>query len=106
MTKRELPFDCRVIDTKPVEVANRFTGEKITIPADAVAVYDSIMGAELFNDYATMRKGLDWFITNEPDAYMVLLDWTAEEYGIFNSSNYACNNFYRCSLYTHRLQRR
>ena len=72
MTKRELPFDCRVIDTKPVEVANRFTGEKITIPADAVAVYDSIMGAELFNDYATMRKGLDWFIKHEPDAYMAV----------------------------------
>lgn len=74
MSKRELPFDCRVIDTKPVEVANRFTGEKITIPADAVAVYDTIMGAERFNDYATMRKGLNWFITHEPDAYMVLLD--------------------------------
>ncbi len=76
MSKRELPFDCRVIDTKPVEVANRFTGDKITIPPDAVAVYDSIMGAELFNDYDTMRKGLDWFIKHEPDAYMVLLDWT------------------------------
>ena len=74
MTKRELPFDCRVIDTKHVEVANTLNGEKITIPADAVAVYDSIMGAELFNDYATMRKGLDWFIKHEPDAYMVLLD--------------------------------
>jgi hypothetical protein len=32
------------------------------------------MGAERFNDYDTMRKGLDWFITNEPDAYMILLD--------------------------------
>ena len=48
MTKRELPFNCRVIDTKPVVVANRFTGDKITIPPDAVAVYDTIMGAELF----------------------------------------------------------
>jgi len=57
-----------------VEVANRFNGDKITIPPDAVAVYDAIMGAELFNDYDTMRKGLDWFIKHEPDAYMVLLD--------------------------------
>jgi len=73
MAKRKLPFDCRV-GYKSEEVANRFTGEKITIPADAVAVYDSIMGAELFNDYDTMRKGLDWFITNEPDAYMILRD--------------------------------
>ena len=74
MTKRELPFNCRVMDTEPVEVANRYTGEKVTIPADAVAVYDTIMGAEWINDYGTMRKGLDWFIKHEPDAYMVLLD--------------------------------
>ena len=74
MTKRKLPFDCRVVDVGPVEVANRFTGEKVTISPDAVAVYDTIIGAEWINDYATMRKGLDWFITNEPDAYMVLLD--------------------------------
>ena len=76
MTERKLPFACRVIDKEPVEIANRFTGEKVTIPPDAVAVYDGIMGAELFNDYDMMRKGLDWFITNEPDAYMILLDWT------------------------------
>ena len=73
MTKRELPFDCVVVN-KPEEVANRFTGEKITIPADAVAVYDSIMGAELFRDYDTVRKGLDWFRKHEPNAYMILLD--------------------------------
>ena len=74
MTKRELPFNCRVIDTKPVVVANRCTGDKITIPPDAVAVYDTIKGAELFRDYDTVRKGLDWFRKHEPDAYMILLD--------------------------------
>ena len=76
MTERKLPFECRVLDKEPVEIANRFTGEKVTIPPDAVAVYDGIMGAELFKDYDMMRKGLDWFITNEPAAYMILLDWT------------------------------
>jgi hypothetical protein len=25
------------------------------------------------NDH--LRKGIDWFIENEPDAYMKLLDW-------------------------------
>ena len=74
MTERKLPFACKVIDKKPVEVANRFTGDRITIPPDAVAVYDTIIGAERIRDYNTMRKGLDWFITNEPDAYMILLD--------------------------------
>ena len=62
MTKeRKLPFKCAVFDKEPVEVSNRFSGESITIPPDAVAVYDVIMG-------------LDWFIKHEPDAYMVLLD--------------------------------
>ena len=74
MTERKLPFECRVLDKEPVEIANRFTGEKVTIPPDAVAVYDGIMGAEIFKDYDMMRKGLDWFITNEPAAYMILLD--------------------------------
>ena len=73
MKMRKLPFNCRV-GYKPQEVANRFTGEKVTIPSDAVAVYDTIMCAELFRDYDTVRKGLDWFIKHEPDAYMILLD--------------------------------
>jgi len=74
MTERKLPFACRVKDKEPVSVANRFTGDRITIPPDAVAVYDTIIGAEIIRDYNTMRKGLDWFIDNEPDAYMILLD--------------------------------
>ena len=73
MTDRKLPFNCAV-GSGPETVSNIFSGESITIPADAVAVYDTIMGAEWINDYGTMRKGLDWFIKHEPDAYMVLLD--------------------------------
>ena len=73
MTVRELPFNCKV-GYKPEEVANRFTGEKVTIPSDAVAVYYTIMGAELFRDYDKVRKGLDWFRKHEPNAYMILLD--------------------------------
>ena len=74
MNKRKLPFDCRVIDTKPVEVKNRFTGESVMLEPDAVAVYDTLMGAEVIQDWKTLRLGLDWFIDNEPKAYMVLLD--------------------------------
>jgi len=74
MTERKLPFDCRVIDTKPVEVKNRFTGEAVMLKPDAVAVYDTLMGAELVQDWKRHRLGLDWFINNEPDAYMILLD--------------------------------
>ena len=57
-----------------VEVANRFNGEKIKLPAFAVAVYDVIMGSELFQNWEDHRKGLDWFIKNFPKEYMVLLD--------------------------------
>jgi len=40
----------------------------------AVAVYDTIMGAQMFNDFKTVRKGLDWFRRYFPAEYMVLLD--------------------------------
>lgn len=74
MNNRKLPFDCIVLDKEPIEVANRFSGEKVVLQPDAVAVYDTIMGAERLNQWKTVRKGLDWFIQHEPDAYMVLLD--------------------------------
>ena len=72
--ERKLPFECVVYDKEPVEVKNRFSGESIVIPPDAVAVYDSIIGAEYTKNWDTVRKGLDWFRKHEPDAYMVLLD--------------------------------
>ena len=72
--ERKLPFECVVYDKEPVEVRNRFSGEGIVIPPDAVAVYDSIIGAEMTKDWDMVRKGLNWFSKHEPDAYMVLLD--------------------------------
>ena len=70
----KLPFDCAVLDKEPVEVANRFSGEKVTLTPEAVAVYDTIMGAEMVEDYKLVRKGLDWFRKYFPSEYMVLLD--------------------------------
>tara|TARA_R110000796_G_scaffold18669_1_gene56483 strand:+ start:2329 stop:2565 length:237 start_codon:yes stop_codon:yes gene_type:complete len=75
--ERKLPFKCAVFDKEPVEVKNRISGNSITIPPDAVAVYDVIMGEQLFSqnpNWDNVRKGLDWFAKHEPDAYMVLLD--------------------------------
>ena len=46
--ERKLPFKCAVFDKEPVEVKNRISGNSITIPPDAVAVYDVIMGEQLF----------------------------------------------------------
>ena len=77
---RPLPFKCLVGD-EPEEVTNPFSGESITIPADAVAVYDVTMGMNWMAEQSgnpkhwdIVRKGLDWFRQYEPKAYMVLLD--------------------------------
>ena len=71
--KRKLPFPCIVLK-EAEEITNKFSGEKVMLPPDAVAVYDTIKGAELIGNGEHIRKGIDWFIKNEPDAYMKLLD--------------------------------
>jgi hypothetical protein len=63
-----------ILDTEDVRIANRFSGESVMLPPDAVAVYDTLMGAEMVGDYKTVRKGLDWFRKHFPAEYMVLLD--------------------------------
>jgi len=71
---RDLPFDCVILDKEPVEITNPYSGESIILRPDAAAVYDTIKGAELIEDYITVEAGVEWFIANEPKAYMVLLD--------------------------------
>ena len=68
------PFPVEIIDTKPVEVANPFSGEKVRLEPIAVAVYDCIKGAEMIEDYNIVEKGLEWFQKHYPKEYMVLLD--------------------------------
>ena len=81
---RELPFKC-IVGDEPEVCENIFSGQKVGLPADAVAVYDVIMGSSMMAEKATnpkvqaklykeVRKGLDWFMKHEPKAYMVLLD--------------------------------
>jgi len=62
------------LNTKMTKVRNRFSGEETELPEFAVAVYDVILGSELYKDDKTMRKGLDFFIKYFPKQYMVLLD--------------------------------
>ena len=71
-----IPFDLdlKIDKDKVIEVPNRFSGEKASLPWFAVAVYDLIMGAERLSDYNTMQQGLDWFRKYFPKQYMVLLD--------------------------------
>jgi hypothetical protein len=68
------PFEVEIIDTKPVEVVNPFSKQKVTLQPTAVAVYDCIKGAEMLEDHDMVQKGLDWFIEHYPKEYGVLLD--------------------------------
>ena len=75
------PFPVEIIDTKPVEVSNPFSGQKTTLQPTAIAVYDCIKGAEMMADadfdekhLDTVRKGIEWFQMHYPKEYMVLLD--------------------------------
>ena len=70
----KLPFDCMVLDSEPVLVSNPFSGESCMLAPEAVAVYDTLKGAEMTGDFKTVRKGLDWFVKYFPNEYMTLLD--------------------------------
>ena len=71
-----IPFDLdlEIDNGQVIDVPNRFSGEKASLPWFAVAVYDLIMGAEQFEDYDTMQKGLNWFRQYFPKEYMTILD--------------------------------
>ena len=60
--------------TKEITLTNRFSGETATVPAFAVAIYDTIIGAEQTQNYDLMQKGLDWSSRNFTKQYMTLLD--------------------------------
>ena len=59
-------------------IHNRFNDEYYQqyakLPAFAVAIYDTIIGSEMSEDYDTMQKGITWFQKNFTDAYFKLLD--------------------------------
>ena len=55
------PFPVEIIDTTPVEVANPFSKQKVTLQPTAVAVYDCIKGAEMLEDHDMVQKGITWF---------------------------------------------
>ena len=70
----KLPFDCMILDTEPVEVMNRFGGGSCMLTPEAVAVYDSIMGAEMIGEWKRVEQGLSWFRQYFTEEYMILLD--------------------------------
>jgi len=75
------PFDQCFFGSEPTKVMtihNRFNDENYQqsakLPAFAVAIYDTIIGAEASEDYKLMQKGITWFQKNFTNAYMNLLD--------------------------------
>ena len=79
--EQKLPkwFDGEVYDEGAV-VQNRFGGAEIELNNIELSMYDFVMGASVIaemgldTDIKNLRKGLDWFRVNSPEAYMVLLD--------------------------------
>ena len=64
-------------------VTNPFSGEMYELTGPELSMYDFIMGATITSEMGIfntphhiqeLRKGLDWFRKNNPEAYMVLLD--------------------------------
>jgi hypothetical protein len=67
-------FEGAYIGDKWETITNPFTNQSCKLPPNAVAVYDSIKGAEMFGMYPIVRKGLDWFRKHFAKEYMILLD--------------------------------
>jgi len=61
-------------------VQNRFSGEECELNAMELSMYDFVMGSTVMSEMGmsevvpNLRKGLDWFRTNNSQAYMTLLD--------------------------------
>tara|TARA_R110002012_G_scaffold240042_1_gene414134 strand:+ start:351 stop:617 length:267 start_codon:yes stop_codon:yes gene_type:complete len=79
--EQKLPkwFNGEVYD-KGAVVQNRFGGAEIELNNIELSMYDFVMGASIIAEMGLetnikdLRRGLDWFRTHSPTAYMVLLD--------------------------------
>ena len=84
-TEQKVPkwFKGEVYD-EGIIVVNRFSGEEYELNALELSIYDMVMGASMISEMRPqgcsdeivkdLRKGLDWFRKNNPEAYMALLD--------------------------------
>jgi len=81
--EQKLPkwFNGQVYD-KGAVVQNRFGGDEIELNNIELSMYDLVMGASIITEMGPcdnkiikdLIRGLDWFRTHSPTAYMVLLD--------------------------------
>ena len=73
-----------MIYTKGETITNPFSGESYDLTGLETSIYDFIIGCQMVFDSAPstitnkrvneFQKALDWFRTNNPQAYYVLLD--------------------------------
>ena len=70
----KLPYKDIFVGTESELITNPFSGQSIMLTAEEVAVYDTLKGCEMVGDYDGVRKGISWFMNNNAEAYMVLLD--------------------------------
>ncbi len=71
------PFNECYFGSNPVKemtITNPYSNDSVKLPAFAVAIYDTIKGAEMTEDYDTVRQGITWFQKNFVKQYYVLLD--------------------------------
>ena len=84
MTKVELPkwFEGELY-SEGGEVTNPFNGQSYELTAEELSMYDFIIGANNLMEMGIvrnnkvltdLRKGINWFRKNNPEAYYVLLD--------------------------------
>ena len=84
----DLPFDNLTFFAEPEVITNPYSGVKVTLNPVEVAIYDATMTAYYihidlgnvakYDDarkwYKEFRKGKNWFIENNINAYMTLID--------------------------------
>ena len=71
------PFDQAYMGDNPIKeltIQNPYSNDSVKLPAFAVAIYDTIKGAEMTEDYDIVQQGISWFQKNFTKEYMVLLD--------------------------------
>jgi len=66
--------DMTTKDNRTIKTTNPYSGESAMLNKEEFALYHIIKGAELAEDYDTVRKGLDKFSRMNAKAYMTLLD--------------------------------
>ena len=62
------------IGTQSRLVENPFTGRSTKLNPKELALYDYLRGAEIVGDFKYSGMIKDYFLDNNPNAYMILID--------------------------------